>query len=82
MVSQQMKKQKVWPLEFSAVPGGMSGGRGGARSGLGYATGLLRGFNFVNRVSWMASNISNLFPLQNTENWIVRMGILGENTII
>ena len=57
VVSQQLKKQQVGPLECSAVPGGMSGGRSGARSGLGCATGLPMGFNFVNRVSWMASNI-------------------------
>ena len=82
MVSQQLKKQKVGHLECSAVPEGMSGGRSGARSGLGCTTGLPRGFNFINRVSWMASNISNIFPLQNTENWIVRIGILGENTIV
>ena len=51
MVSQQLKKQKVGHLECSAVPEGMSGGRSGARSGLGCATGLPRGFNFINRVS-------------------------------
>ena len=64
---------------------GRSGERTGAQSVQkrpGCTAGLPGDFNFVNRVPWMPINILNLLPIRKTENWIHRMSILGENTII